>query len=243
MKKELLLILFLFSLIHNSIKAQSDSTSMFRENVTKNTEGTKEYENVLFVNFATLFRGGFAFGYEKHFTFTGVALYAHLAYTARDFTGQYSINEGNSIFHNYESFKGGLKPGYLYEGGIKYYFEKSPEDYYISLAYTMVHNTRVRKLMDEFTALNISSKSYDVKYKSKEVKFMFGYVTSASQRFYSDVAFGAGFRFLKYDDVSFTTIEESSEDNDYRPVKWFSKSVKKDNKPWLFFSYKIGYRF
>lgn len=243
MKKEILVVSFVFTLISIRVVAQSDTISLFRDNVVKSTEGTKQFNNVLFINFGTLFRGGFALGYERHFTFTGWAFYGHLAYTSRDFTGQYLINEGNSIFHNSETFKGGLKPGYLYEGGMKYYFEKAPEDYYISLAYTMVKNTRVRDLRDEFTPMNLSSNSYDVKYKSKEVKFMFGYVASSSQRFYSDVSFGAGFRFLKFDDVKFTTIEASSEENDYRPVKWYSKTVKKDSKPWLFFSYKIGYRF
>ena len=72
---------------------------------------------------------------------------------------------------------------------------------------------------------------------------MLGKASDASEKFYTDFAFGGGLRFLKYDDVKFTTQGDALEINKYLYVKSFSQSVKKEIKPWLFLTYKIGYRF
>lgn len=241
--KQLFCIFSLCFCIHLHVIAQSDSLSLFRENNASNFDKTGNKKNVFFLNLTTLFRGGFALGYEKYFGFSGLAAYAHIGYTARDFTGQYSIKDGNSIFFNYETYKGGKKPGYMYELGTKYYFEKVPSGNYIAAAFSTIINTRVRDLTDEFIPVNIDSESYSVHYASKEIKLMLGKASDASEKFYTDFAFGGGLRFLKYDDVKFTTQGDALEINKYLYVKSFSQSVKKEIKPWLFLTYKIGYRF
>ncbi len=93
----------------------------------------------------------------------------------------------------------------MYELGTKYYFEKVPSGNYIAAAFSTIINTRVRDLTDEFIPVNINSKSYLVNYSSKEIKLMLGKASDASEKFYTDFAFGGGLRFLKYDDVKFTT--------------------------------------
>jgi len=224
--------------------AQEDTLPLFRNNNTiANQHGVKNYKNTVFLNFSTLLRGGVSLGYEKYFTFSGIAVNAQAGYTARDFTGQYAFINGNSIFHNDESFKGGKKPGYMYELGVKYYFEKLNEGYFISGSFFNVVNTRVRELSTDFLYANLNGKSYLVDYKSREIKLMYGKSNEADSKFYTDIAFGAGMRFLKYDKMEFTTLNEPTNEPYFKYIKWANKRMVKDIKLWLYFTCKIGLRY
>jgi hypothetical protein len=226
-----------------TVYAQDDSLSLFRDNKSDKKQAINNYKNAVFINLSTLFRGGVSIGYEKYFTFSGVAVFGQAGYTARDFSGQYEFLNGNSIFYNTQTFKGYLKPGYMYEFGLKYYFEKLNEGNFVSCSFFNVVNTRVRKLSDDFIFANINGNNYPVNYLSREVKVMFGRSNEATNRFYHDFSFGAGFRFLKYDKVEFNTINESDNEPNFKYIQWASKKVEKDVKPWLYFTYKIGLRF
>ena len=228
-------IFFLFYLtLFNSQKlaAQNDSVPLFRSSDEKRNATKGYYKHVFYVNCSTLLRGGFSLGYEKYFAVKGVSLFVQAGYTARDFSGQYHWSEFESIFENYDTYKDGLRPGYMFELGSKYY-----------LTYAHIVNTRVRKFDDQIVVPSSAQNFYLVDYLSKEIKIMYGSSTETDSRFYSDWAIGSGIRFLKFDDVQFQTIAESSEDTDYRTVKTYSKNVKKVIKPWLFFTWKIGFRF
>ena len=116
---------------------------LFRSSDEKRNATKGYYKHVFYVNCSTLLRGGFSLGYEKYFAVKGVSLFVQAGYTAGDFTGQYSIKDGNSIFFNYETYKGGKNPGYMYELGTKYYFEKVPSGNYIAAAFSTIINTRL----------------------------------------------------------------------------------------------------
>jgi len=237
-------VAFLFLLLNVLFtKAQNDSLSMFRSSDKRNNAAKTYYKNVLFLNCGTLFRGGFSIGYERHFLFNGVSIFAQAGYTARDFTGQFDWSAFQSIFDNNDSDRDGLRPGYMYEVGAKYYLQKSDNGKYFSLSYANIVNTRVRKFSPNIIIDNVSNNYYLVDYLSREIKVMYGTSSDAEERFYSDWAIGSGLRFLKYDNAKFTTIEQPSSDTDYKYVKWLSKSVKKDVTPWLYFTWKIGFRF
>jgi hypothetical protein len=239
-------IFFLFYLtLFNSQKlaAQNDSVPLFRSSDEIRNASKGYYKHVFYVNCSTLLRGGFSLGYEKYFAVKGVSLFVQAGYTARDFSGQYNWSEFESIFENYDTYKDGLRPGYMFELGSKYYLKNATNGNYFSLSYAHIVNTRVRNFDDYIIVPFSTERFYLVDYLSKEIKIMYGSSTETDSKFYSDWAVGSGIRFLKYDHVEFQTIAEASEDTDFRTVKTYSKSVKNEIKPWLFFTWKIGFRF
>ncbi len=236
-----LLFFMLFNL--QQLFAQNDSVPLFRSSDEKRTASQGYYKHVFYVNCTTLLRGGFSLGYERYFAVNGISFFGQVGYTARDFSGQYHWSKFESIFENYDTYKDGLRPGYMFEVGSKYYLKNATNGNYFSLSYAHIVNTRVRNFDDYIIVPFSTERFYLVDYLSKEIKIMYGKSTGTDSKFYSDWAVGSGVRFLKFDHVQFETISEATEDTDYKTLKKYSKSIKKVIKPWLFFTWKIGFRF
>jgi hypothetical protein len=247
MKKQLLLVLcFLGSF--NLANAQEDSLDVFR-NPSKvnsnNSNSTSTGKNALSISIAHLGRGGTMLTYERFINNTPLALYAGLGFMSIDVIGQWSFQDELYLFDNEDATRTSVDLGKTVDLGLKYLFNKELGGSYLGLGYSSYSNGVNLSVDDDYLLVASDSKSNRLRYNSKEFKIVYGAINDAESTFYSDFNFGLGFRFLDYQTLEISEVDEMFTSSFTSPQNKITakKESESEIKLWLFIGWKIGVRF
>lgn len=229
--------------------AQSDSLSLFRtpskNNPNAGSNAGVSGNNAITVSIAHLGRGGTMLTYERYFNRTPLSVFVGLGFTKIDYIGQYSFDEERYYYASIYTERKSADFGRMFELGVKYLVDEELGGNYFGFCFSNYTNKITQQVKDEYEVPVFKSSSYELDYDSKEFKFTYGITNDVSERFYSDFNFGAGFRFIAYDQLQILENYVPSVYNQYAydTELLISKKNYNDIKPWLFCTWKIGVRF
>jgi hypothetical protein len=241
-RKLLLSILFLWILNFNVV-AQSDSLELFRQPVNGKEQGKLgSFKNALNFNLFQILRGSALLSYECLIGKTGLAATAGIGICKFDAIGQVYLRE---LSHYYNSgagvsvTKAGTKIRPITELGLKFYTDDNLGRAYIGLAFTSINNTV--NLKHTYGSTTLASNLRQLDYRSNDFKIMFGVANRNDKKFYHDVSFGAGYRFIKYEYLAindnFYTSQNSSGSEALIKKEGTNQTI------WIFTAWRMGIRF
>jgi len=242
MKKNLIIIIALLSILTLQVQAQSDSISLFRapgKSGVKNNINSGG-NNLISFSLGHFVRGGTIISYERLLGKSGISVFAGAGFSLLDFWGQYSIFDDNSLLINDAASISSFEMGSIYDFGAKYNFDKYLGGLFIGAGFTSITNTVFagQNEIFNFGSSSVSSTNLRLNYTSNELRVMIGTVNDPESRFYNEFSIGPKIRFLYYDKINSEFIVDNNGAY-YNNTKKNREEVKFG----VFVGWKMGVRF